>query len=89
MSHQVYRRCDGVMFADVAGDIVALHIDSGQCYGMEEVTAAVWDLLSEARDLDRICDRLTEQYAVAPETCRTEVGELLQQLRSSGLIEAM
>ena len=80
-------RSGQALSADVGEDVVALHVARGHCYGMEKVAAAVWNLLAEPIDLDRICEQLVQRYDVDAGTCRAEVGALLAQFESEGLIE--
>lgn len=87
MSEAVYKRSDEAIFSEIGGDVVALHVRRGQCYGMEAVTAAVWGLLAEPADLSTICAQLAERYEVDADTCRVEVSRLLDQLQEEGLIE--
>ena len=87
MSEQLYRRSDEALFSSVGDDIVALHVENGHCYGMEKVTADVWELLARPIGLSDICERLIGMYDVEPEQCRAEVQRLLDQLCSEGLVE--
>ena len=79
-------RCDDLLEADVNGEIVALHIDKGQCYGMNNVASRIWALLAEPTSPDQICTRLAEEYDVDPATCRADVEALLADLKAEGLI---
>lgn len=87
MDTQSYRRSEQALFAEVGNDLVALHVANGQCYGMENVAAEVWNLLEQPSNLQQLCSRLVERYAVEPETCRREVSALLRQFEQEGLIE--
>lgn len=80
-------RCEDLLEADVNGEIVALHIDKGQCYGMNNVASRVWALLAEPTSPEQICARLAEEYEVDPATCRADVEALLADLKSEGLIK--
>jgi hypothetical protein len=82
-----YRRTSAAMSTEVGNDVVALQAERGFAYGMEDVTASVWKLLEEPRDLDAIVAGLVTEYEVEEERCRTEVQALLDQLTSEGLIE--
>ena len=84
---QHYRRSDQALHSEIAGDVVALHIDRGECFGMENVTAEVWRLLAEPNDLTGICAALTDVYEVADAQCREEVGQLLSDMVEAGLVE--
>lgn len=79
-------RCDDLLEADVNGEIVALHVEKGQCYGMNAVASRVWSLLAEPTSPDRICAQLLDEFDVDAETCRAEVDALLSDLKSEGLI---
>lgn len=87
MSTRTYKRSDHALFSEVGNDIVALHVDRGQCYGMADVTAAVWSMLAEPSTIESICARLLDRYDVEPDVCRAEVGKLMMALQSEGLVE--
>lgn len=87
MSVELFRRSESAIFADVGGDVVALNVERGRCYGMEKVTATVWELLSMPISADNLCERLTETYLVEPSTCRSDILELLATMESEGLVE--
>ena len=80
-------RCDDLLEADVNGEIVALHIEKGQCYGMNNVASRIWALLAEPTSPAQICAKLAEEYAVDPATCRADVDALLADLKAEGLIK--
>lgn len=84
---QHYRRSDQALHSEIAGDVVALHIDRGECFGMENVTAEVWRLLAEPNELDGICAALTQLYDVGDAQCREEVDQLLSVMIEAGLVE--
>jgi hypothetical protein len=79
-------RCNDLLEADINGEIVALHIENGQCYGMNAVATRVWALLVEPTSPGEICAKLGEEFEVDPDTCRAEVHALLAELKSEGLI---
>ena len=84
-----YKRSSDALFAEVAGDVVALHVQRGRSYGMEKVTASVWRLLEQPSDLETICEQLEREYEVDAETCRREVGQLIELFEQEGLVEAV
>lgn len=87
MSSSVYRRAPGALFSEVGADVVAIHVERGQCYGMEQVSAAIWRLLAEPCDLASICEGLVKQFVVDPGRCRVEVEAFLVRLCGEGLVE--
>lgn len=82
-----YRRTAATMSTEVGDDVVALQADRGFAFGMEDVTAAVWRLLEEPRDLDTLVAELTADYDVDEAQCRAEITGLLDQMTSEGLVE--
>lgn len=89
MSDQLFKRSHKALHASIGEDVVALHVENGQCYGMDNVSAAVWNLLEEPIGVQAICDRLRQSYDVTPDVCRRDVERLLDNLRSEGLIESV
>lgn len=87
MTAQKFRRSEQALHSEIGDDVVALHIARGQCFGMANVTADVWRLLSEERSLDELCAQLLEEYDIDEDTCRTEVGQLIDVMTNEGLIE--
>ena len=89
MNSPLFKRSAEALYCEVGADVVALHVGRGQCYGMENVTAAVWTLLGEPATTEQLCDKLVELYDVDPETCRTEIEPLIAMLREEGLVETV
>ncbi len=79
-------RCDDLLEADVNGEIVALHVEKGQCYGMNAVATRIWALLAEPTSPAEICAKLASEFDVDAETCRNDVQSLLADFKSEGLI---
>lgn len=82
-----YRRSPQALSAEVGDDIVALQAERGFAFGLEGVTAAVWQLLDQPRSEDEIVAALLADYDVAESQCRADVAELLGKMRDEGLIE--
>ncbi|MEO8548093.1 MAG: PqqD family protein [Sphingomicrobium sp.] len=83
----MYKRSTDTMFCEVGSDIIALNVDRGRCYGMENVSATVWNLLTEPANLEQICDRLIQIYDVEPQACRSEIEQLMVNMQNEGLVE--
>src|SRR4030095_373357 len=87
MSEPVYRRSEKTLVADVGEDIVALDVERSFTYGMTGVTASVWQLLEQPRDLTQICDELLKLYEVDASVCREQVSTLIDEMVAEGLLE--
>jgi hypothetical protein len=87
MQDIIVSRKQGLVEAEVDGEIVALHVDNGTCYGFNGTASAIWRMLERPRRLDELCSGLAEDYEVEPEQCEREVMDLLRDLENDGLVE--
>ncbi|MEJ0025011.1 MAG: PqqD family peptide modification chaperone [Rhizomicrobium sp.] len=82
-------RSSNLVQAEVNGEIVALHIEKGTCYGLNKVGSRVWELAASPVCVLDICAILSKEYDVAPAICQSDVLDLLEGLRAEGLIDAL
>jgi hypothetical protein len=80
-------RKDGLIEAEVDGEMVALHVENGTCYGFNGTATRVWALLADNSTVGEICAHLTEEYEVDREQCAEQVMELLREFEKDGLVE--
>lgn len=78
-------RTEGLLTAEVDGELMAMSIEQGVCYGLDRVGTRVWALIAAPRSVDSLCEALLQEFDVDAEKCRREVVELLQDLRAEGL----
>jgi hypothetical protein len=83
----MFRKTADLLESEVDEQVVALDVDKGQCYGLNAVGSQVWRMLDTPMSLQEICSALQDEYEVEPELCRDEVGRLLADLQSEGLVE--
>jgi len=67
---------------------VILDMKSGLYYGLDEVGARVWDLLTEPRTPREVCDRIEEEYEVDRSLLETDVLRLVRQFDAEDLLAA-
>lgn len=77
-----------VMFREVSEGAVLLQMEEEIYFGLNEVGTRVWRLLPPAcSSVDEVCARLVEAYPdAAPEQIRSDVEELLGELRANKLV---
>lgn len=77
-----------VIFRTLPDGAVLLHTATEVYYGLNTVGARVWELLPPATlDLDELCAQLAAEYPDAdPSDIRSDVLELLVELREAGLV---
>jgi hypothetical protein len=83
----IISRGQGLLEAGIDGEMVALHIERGTCYGFNGTATRVWALIEQPKPLAEITDVLTREYEVERDQCETELNALLADLQSEGLIE--
>jgi Coenzyme PQQ synthesis protein D (PqqD) len=80
-------RGNGLIEAEVDGEIVALHVEKGTCYGLNKVGSRIWQLVAAPMAIRDVCATLVAEYEVDQTTCERQVLDLLEELRAEGLIE--
>lgn len=85
----LYQRNGKLMWNEVAEDIVALDVENGNCFGMQDVSADVWRLLETPQSIDSLCQSLQAQYEVDESQCRQQIDELIGQMLAQGLAQKL
>jgi hypothetical protein len=80
-------RSSGFIEAEIDHEIVTLSIESGVCHGLNRVGSRIWQLLGAPIKIGDICATLLNEYNVEPADCEQQVLDLLEQLRTEGMIQ--
>jgi hypothetical protein len=64
-----------------------LNLKNTVYYGLNPVGARVWNLLQQPRTVGELRDVLLDEYEVDAGRCESDLLELLEKMRSEGLIE--
>ena len=83
----VAHRRDGLIEVEVDGELVALHVENGTCYGFNGTATRIWGLIEQPKRLSELRDALVGEFDVDAETCERQLLELLRELEGDGLIE--
>ncbi len=83
----IVHRGSGLIEAEVDGEIVALHVENGQCYGFNGTATIIWKLIETPRSVASVRDELLQKFDVEPDVCEAQLMELLRELESDRLIE--
>ena len=81
-------RIGTLLEAEADGEIVALNVESGICYGFNSSATRIWSLIEQPRTVGEICATLVAQFDVEPDDCRRDVVELLRELQRDGLVKS-
>lgn len=80
---------DAFVEAEIDGEILALSIEQGTCYGMNQVASCIWNLLAKPIQICDLCAALLAVYRVDSDVCERQVLDLLEELRAEGLIATL
>jgi len=86
MADIIVARGIGIMEAEVDGEMVGLHVDSGVCYGFNPTAYRIWQLIEQPTALSQLCATLTTEFAIDKATCEQDVRALLDDLARDGLV---
>lgn len=81
-----FARNSEALFSQLGDDVVALNVARGECYGMSDVTAAVWTMLAVPITTADICSQLMTRYDVDERRCFDDIAELLAEMVAKGLV---
>jgi coenzyme PQQ synthesis protein D (PqqD) len=71
----------------VGEELVLMNTETGSYMALNDVGTRVWEMLETPRELDEICTLLLEEFEVAPEACRAEVKQFLNELAGHGAVK--
>ena len=74
------------VFREMDGKGIALNLDTGQYYTMNEMGTRMWELLQEEDSLDAIVETIESEYDVSREQVEADLASFLKGLRESGLV---
>lgn len=75
-----------VAVRELDGELVLLNFDTESYYGLDEVGARMWEVLSQSPTIQAGVDQLLEEFDVDPERLRADVEALVGNLVEGGLV---
>ncbi len=72
---------------EVDGELVALHIDNGTCYGFNSTATRIWAMIEQPKRFSELTEGLMREFDVDEATCEAQLKELLDELAADGLVE--
>lgn len=73
------------VFAELDGEAVLLHLETGVYFGLNGVGTEIWKLIEKGHRVDRVLDLLYDEYEIDYGQLRVEVEEFLDRLVAAGL----
>lgn len=81
------RRIGEMIETEVDGELVALHIDNGTCYGFNGTATRIWAMIEKPKRLSELKEELLREFEVDPAVCEDQLRALLDELAADGLVE--
>jgi hypothetical protein len=78
---------DDVIYQALQDEIVLLNMKDQQYFGLDDVGSDMWKLLVEYGDVETVADRLCAEYDVDGATVREDLGVLIGNLLTAGLLK--
>jgi hypothetical protein len=76
-----------VLFRDLEGEAVLLHLESGTYFGLNETGTLLWDLLKKPRSPEELANALAGEFEVSEAQAKKDVSGLLSELKSHKLVK--
>jgi hypothetical protein len=71
---------------EVDGELVALDITQGVCYGLNRIGTRIWQLTETPRSAREVAEILVSEFDVAPDVCTDQTMDLFTDLLAAGLL---
>jgi hypothetical protein len=71
---------------EIDGELVALDVTKGVCYGLNQVGTRIWQLLEQPRSAREITDILVSEFDVPHDLCLEQTSSLLRELLAAELV---
>lgn len=85
-SNTVVERTVELIQMEIDGDLVALDIDGGNCFGFNATATRVWQMLEQPQSVDAIVAMLTEEFAIDHDECQAAVVALIDEMADRKLV---
>lgn len=74
------RNEENVMYSEVDGESVIMHLQSGQYFGLNSVSTDIWNHLENKINFAQLVDTLQKEYKVEKAQCLEETKNIINAL---------
>lgn len=82
-------RNDSLATGEIDGEIVALDIEHGECFGLDPIAADIWRRAAQPISVGDLAAALVEEYEVDIERCMADLEPFLAELEDCGMIQVI
>lgn len=83
----IVRRSSGQVSCEIDEQVVALSVEKGSYFQMDEVGSFIWDVLKEPMSVSGLCTKLCSAYEVELSECEVDTVVFLEAMVKAKLIE--
>lgn len=80
-------RSPDLVATELDGDIVMMHIKSGQYFGISGVGTRIWAMLDRPITLDDLTRGIVTEYLVDEQTCRKDIMAFVEALMAQEAVQ--
>ncbi|TMK27259.1 MAG: PqqD family protein [Actinobacteria bacterium] len=86
MGGGLLRPIPDVVYRELEGEMVLVHLGTNRIYSLNETGARFWELLASGSERAEIERQLLDEFVVEPEDLRQEIDSMLGALAEEGLV---
>jgi len=78
---------DNVVSCDLDTEVAILNLKDGVYYGLDPIGAKIWNLIQKPIVIDKLVEKICEEYDVDKEQCKNDIFELVGEFLDNGLVK--
>ena len=75
--------------AEADGEVLMMHIESGNYFGLNEVASFIWHQLEQPRSIAGLCELVLSEFEVDEARCQADALAFLQGMVEDGLAQVV
>ena len=75
--------------AEADGEVLMMHIESGNYFGLNEVASFIWNQLDEPRSIAELCAAIQTEFEIDEARCQADAMDFLQGMIDDGLAQVV
>ncbi len=76
-----------VLFQELDGESVVLHLTQGEYFGLNETGQRMWVILTESPSIQHAYEQLLSEFEVDPAELKQDLRQLIDDLVEHGLVQ--
>jgi hypothetical protein len=75
--------------AEADGEVLMMHVESGNYFGLNAVASFIWNQLEEPRTVAELCAAIQSEFEVDDARCLADAMEFLRGMLDDGLAQVV